>query len=165
MSYTHILVPTDFSTLGNQAVTHAVEEARQHGAALTLLHVMQHADTAIYFPKGTPQSISPLADEYGSTLPMPETVPDLETIRRDYLEEALTRLRDLIPVTFTGNVEIEVESGHPTDVIVRMAQRQKVDLIVMGTHGRSGLPHLLMGSVAEKVVRLAPCSVLVVREP
>lgn len=162
MSYTRILVPTDFSTLGNRAVAHAVEEAQQHGAALTLLHVMQHADTAVYFRTGGPQSVSPLADEFGSTLP--REMPATETIRRDYLDEALTQLRDLIPTTFTGNADVEVESGHPTDVIVRMAQERDVDLIVMGTHGRSGLPHLLMGSVAEKVVRLAACSVLVVRE-
>lgn len=163
MSYTHILVPTDFSALGNLAVAHAVEEAVQHGAALTLLHVMQHADTTVYFRAGSPQDLSPFGDEFGSTFPRHET-PASETVRRDYLEEALTQLRDLIPTTFKGNTDVLVESGHPTDVIVRMAQQHKADLIVMGTHGRSGLPHLLMGSVAEKVVRLAPCSVLVVRE-
>ena len=163
MSYTHILVPTDFSSLGNQAVAQAVEEAEQHGAALTLLHVMQHAETAVYFPKGGgPQDLSPYGDEFGTTFPR-QGIPASETVRRDYLEEALTHLRDLIPTTFTGRSEILVEDGHPTDVIVRMAQEHKADLIVMGTHGRSGLPHLLMGSVAEKVVRLAPCSVLVVR--
>lgn len=163
MSYTHILVPTDFSTLGNRAVAHAVEEAEQHGAALILLHVMQHADTAVYFRAGRPLDPTPVADEFGSTFPRHE-IPAAETVRRDFLEEAMTQLRDLIPSTFKGNTDVLVESGHPTDVIVRMAQEHKADLIVMGTHGRSGLPHLLMGSVAEKVVRLAPCSVLVVRE-
>lgn len=163
MSYTHILVPTDFSTLGNQAVSHAIVEAEQHGAALTLLHVMQHSDTSVYFPMGGgPQDLSPYGDEFGTTFPR-QGVPTSETVRRDYLDEALTQLHDLIPTTFKGNSDVLVESGHPTDVIVRMAQEHDVDLIVMGTHGRSGLPHLLMGSVAEKVVRLAPCSVLVVR--
>lgn len=163
MPYTNILVPTDFSELGNEAVTHALEEARHHGAILTLLHVMQKPDTASYFPTGSSPVRGPLADEFGSTLPHAE-VPDAGSIRRDYLDEAMGQLRDLIPTTFSGKSDVMVESGHPTDVIVRMAKEHDIDLIVMGTHGRSGLQHLLMGSVAEKVVRLAACSVLVVRE-
>lgn len=162
MSYQHILVPTDFSPVGNQAVVQAIAEAEQHGAALTLLHVMQHTDTAVYFRAGSPHGPISVADEFGGNLPLLEAA-EPTTVRRDYLEEALTRLHDLIPTTFKGECNVLVESGHPTDVIVRMAQEQNADLIVMGTRGRSGLPHLLMGSVAEKVVRLAPCSVLVVR--
>lgn len=163
MSYAHILVPTDFSSLANEALAHALEEARLHGSALTLLHVMQHPDTVSYFPTGSTEIRGPLADEFGGTLPHAEA-PTTGTVRRDYLDEALNQLRDLIPITFNGKSEVMVESGHPADVIVRSAKDYNIDLIVMGTHGRSGLQHLLMGSVAEKVVRLAPCSVMVVRE-
>ena len=163
MSYSHILVPTDFSTLGNKAVTHALVEAGVHGSSLTLLHVMQHPDTAIYFPSGGSSDRGPLADEFGRRLTYAEA-PETSLIRRDYLDEATSQLRDLIPTTFAGKSDVLVQSGHPADVIVRMATEHDVDLIVMGTHGRSGLTHLLMGSVAEKVVRMASCSVLVVRE-
>jgi nucleotide-binding universal stress UspA family protein len=61
-------------------------------------------------------------------------------------------------------VTTEVLSGHPASAIVDTAREKKYDLIVMGTHGRTGLAHLFMGSVAEKVTRLAPCPVLTVRE-
>ena len=162
MSYTHILVPTDFSVLANQAVAHACEDAEHHEASLTLLHVLHHPDTAVYYVSGAPQQLGDFADESGSTLPGRET-PGPESIRRDYLDEALSQLRDLLPASFTGTCEVQAESGHPAEVIVRMARERAVDLIVMGTHGRTGLPHVLMGSVAEKVVRLAPCSVLIVR--
>ncbi len=112
--------------------------------------------------RGPEESAVSLTGEFGGTLPGRETsVP--ESIRRDFLEETQTQLRDLVPTAFTGKCDVQAESGHPTDVIVRLAKELSVDLIVMGTHGRSGLSHLLMGSVAEKVVRLAPCSVLVVR--
>ena len=65
---------------------------------------------------------------------------------------------------FQGTWDVEVAVGHPADTIVRVAQERGADLIVMGTHGRTGLQHVLLGSVAEKVVRLAPCPVLTVRD-
>lgn len=68
-----------------------------------------------------------------------------------------------MPDTFRGVCEAEVARGQPADAIIQFAQERDVDLIVMGTHGRSGLQHVLLGSVAEKVVRHAPCPVLTVR--
>lgn len=162
MSYTHILVPTDFSELSRQAVTRALEEADHHQASVTLLHVLQHPDTSIYYVSGAPEGRAAVADEFGSTMPSSATSVT-EPIRRDFIDEAQTRLHDLVPTAFSGKCDVQTESGHPAEVILRLAKELSIDLIVMGTHGRSGLAHLLMGSVAEKVVRLAPCSVLVVR--
>jgi len=81
----------------------------------------------------------------------------------DHNEEALTQLRDLMPDTFYGDWEVEVAAGPPADAIVRVARKRDADLIVMGTRKRHGRRHVLLGSVAGKVARLAPCPVLTVR--
>jgi nucleotide-binding universal stress UspA family protein len=84
------------------------------------------------------------------------------------LEAAITSDMEgyLSQVTAAGLAgEIVVVHGTPSQEILDTAKRYQVDLIVMGTHGRTGLPHILLGSVAEKVVRLAPCPVLVARHP
>jgi nucleotide-binding universal stress UspA family protein len=163
MLYTHILVPTDFSPAANQVLAYAFEEAAQHHARLTLLHVLHHHPTTeVYYIKGAPESRTGLVAEFGGTVPTIRPSPP-ETIRRDFHEEALMQLRELVPPSFTGLWEPEVVDGDPADVIVRMAEELAVDLITMGTHGRTGLQHVLLGSVAEKVVRLASCPVLTVR--
>jgi nucleotide-binding universal stress UspA family protein len=162
MPYTHILAATDFSTLGNQAVAQAFEESVHHQATLSLIHVLQHPDTEAYHVRGPRGEREALAADLGVPLSSPRAPV---TIRRDYVEEALTQLRDLVPNSFTGTWDVAVESGNPADEIVRVAQERNVDLVVMGTHGRTGLAHVLLGSVAEKVVRSASCSVLVVRSP
>jgi hypothetical protein len=77
--------------------------------------------------------------------------------------EALQRLRELIPASCNSACEIVVATGNPVALIVHMARARAVDLIVIGTHGYTGLRHILWGSVAEKVIRLAPCPVLVLR--
>jgi len=94
-------------------------------------------------------------------VPSPGSTPT--TIRRDYVEEALLQLRELVPPFFSGLWETEVASGAPADTIVRLARERQADLIVMGTHGCTGLSHVLLGSVAEKVAREAPCPVLIIR--
>jgi universal stress protein A len=163
MSYMHILVPTDFSPAANRALQYAFEEARLHQAKLTLLHVVQHHPaTEVYYIKGSLQSTVGYAAELSGRLPTsPASSP--ETIRRDYNEEALAQLRDLVPSSYTGLWETQVAAGDPAEAIVRMAKELKADLIVMTTHGRTGLQHVLLGSVAEKVVRHALCPVLTVR--
>jgi nucleotide-binding universal stress UspA family protein len=122
-----------------------------------------HADTDVYYVKGSPESarrgFDPVAGRLG-TQPLPQPT----VIRTDPSEEARTRLQDLMRGAFHGTWEVEVAVGHPADTIVRVAQQRSADLIVMGTHGRTGLQHVLLGSVAEKVVRLAPCPVLTVRD-
>ena len=163
MLYTHILVPTDFSPAANQALAYAFEEATQHHARLTLLHVLHHHPTMeVYYIKGAPESRMGLVAEFGGTVPTITPSPP-ETIRRDYHEEALMQLSELVPPSFPGVWEPRVVAGDSADTIVQMAGELTVDLIVMGTHGRTGLQHVLLGSVAEKVVRLAPCPVLTVR--
>jgi nucleotide-binding universal stress UspA family protein len=84
-------------------------------------------------------------------------------VRDDESEAALTALRDLIANAFDGPWDVEVAVGPPADTIVRVAQERGADLIVMSTHGRTGLQHVFLGSVAEKVVRLATCPVMTVK--
>jgi nucleotide-binding universal stress UspA family protein len=84
-------------------------------------------------------------------------------VHRDHLEETRNQLRNLVPPTFKEPCEVQVVTGDPADVIVHFAQERGADLIVMGSHGHTGLRHLLLGSVAEKVLRHAPCPVLIVR--
>jgi nucleotide-binding universal stress UspA family protein len=163
MSFSHILAPTDLSAAANHALDTAFEEAEAHHATLILLHVLpSHSDTEVYFIKGAPGNRMGYVPESGIPLPtLPQPLP--ETVRHDFSEETLVQLQDLVPSSFTGTCEVEIAVGDPADAILRLAQERNVDLIVMGTHGRSGLPHVLLGSVAEKVVRLAPCPVLTVK--
>jgi nucleotide-binding universal stress UspA family protein len=131
-----ILYPTDFSPYSNQAYFHAVALAESHGASLTILYV---------YPGG-----------FGA----PETAGDSED--RSYWQEQLEQIRPVNEHILTHHVLLE---GDPAGEIVEFARDAGIDLIVMGTHGRSGLERLLMGSVAEKVMREAQCSVLVVKLP
>jgi universal stress protein A len=163
MLYTRMLIPTDFSPAANRALVYAFEEATQHQAKLTLLHVLQHHPaTEVYYIKDAPQGGTGYVAEFGAKLPaFPTHAP--ETIRRDYHEEALRQLRALVPTTFPGAWEVQVAVGNPAEAIVRTAEDLDVDLIIMATHGRTGVPHIVLGSVAEKVVRHAPCPVLTIR--
>ena len=131
-----ILYATDFSPYSNQAYFHAVALAESHGASLTILFV---------YPGG-----------FGS----PETAGDGED--RSYWQEQLQQIRPVNEDIHTDHVLLE---GDPASEIVNYARESGSDLIVMGTHGRTGLERLLMGSVAEKVMRDAPCSVLVAKLP
>jgi nucleotide-binding universal stress UspA family protein len=165
MVFTHVLVPTDFSEAGNHAVTYALEEATLHHAKVTLLHVLSpHRVTDIYYVSGSPEppSHGDLDPATGARLGA-QIASQPTVVRRDPTAEALSRLRDLMPDAFRGAWEADIADGQPADTILRIAQDRRADLIVMGTHGRTALQHVLLGSVAEKVVRLAPCPVLTVR--
>jgi nucleotide-binding universal stress UspA family protein len=133
-----ILYPTDFSSYSNQAYFHAISLAEKHNASLTVLFV--------YNPDHTTT---------------PGSQGDEVTDRR-YWQGQLEQIRPVdlnIPVT---HVLLE---GDPAGEIVRYGRDAGIDLIVMGTHGRTGVERLLMGSVAEKVLRDASSSVLVVKLP
>jgi nucleotide-binding universal stress UspA family protein len=164
MPFTHVLVPTDLSDPANHALRCALEEATVHRARVTVLHVLpQSADTDVYYVTGLPDPARGRFDPIVGGRLGGQPAPSPTVVRRDPNEEALTRLQDLMRGAFDGQWNAEVAVGHPADTIVRMAQERGADLIVMGTHGRTGLQHVLLGSVAEKVVRLAPCPVLTVR--
>lgn len=143
-----ILAPTDFSPLATRAMTYAWRFAEQFGAQLILLHV---TEPVTYAPAHCPV----------------DSVPKLQAARREAAEEALGRLvgeiaaspREKAVVCRTMIVEGDVASE--TD---RVAREYEADLIVIATHGYTGLRHLLLGSTAEKTVRHAPCPILVVRE-
>jgi nucleotide-binding universal stress UspA family protein len=165
MAFRHVLVPTDLSEPGNHAVRYAVEEATLHHAKVTLLHVLPpDTRTDVYYVTGAPASgphagFDPVA---GGSLGVPLSRQPT-VVRDDETEGALTQLRDLMANAFQGTSDVEIAVGQPADTIVRVAQERNADLIVMSTHGRTGLQHVLLGSVAEKVVRLAPCAVMTVK--
>jgi nucleotide-binding universal stress UspA family protein len=132
-----ILYPTDFSSYSTQAYFHAIALAEKYHASLTILYVYTGGSEVVQTPEGRRPG-------------------------RDYWREQLEQIRPTDPRIPVHHVLLE---GHPATEIVRFAQDATIDLIVMGTHGRTGLERLLMGSVAEKVMREAPCSVLVVKLP
>ncbi len=166
MAFKHLLVPTDFSEPANNALRYAIEEAVLHQAKVTLLHVLpSDTRTDVHYVTGDPVpgpqgGVDPSA---GGRVGGSAFLSRPEVVRRDRSEEAMTQLRDLVANAFQGPWEVEVAMGHPADTIVRVARERSADLIVMSTHGRTGLQHVLLGSVAEKVVRLAPCPVLTVK--
>jgi universal stress protein A len=163
MPFTHVLVPTDFSETAQHALRYALEEATLHHAKVTLLHVLPvHTGTEVYFITGFPGAQTRFDPVLGGHLSIP-TSPQQTVVLYDHSEEALAQLRDLMPDTFHGAWEVEVAAGSPAETIVRVAHKRDTDLIVMGTHKRTGLQHVFLGSVAEKVARLAPCPVLTVR--
>jgi nucleotide-binding universal stress UspA family protein len=166
MGFHHVLVPTDFSGPANHALGYAVEEAVLHRAKVTLLHVLP-ADTRtdVHYVTGDPAVGAPLDAMAGGRVGGVTLLSHPETVRRDRTEEALKQIRDLVANAFHGPWEVEVAMGPPADAIARVAHERQVDLIVMGTHGRTGLQHALLGSVAEKVVRIAPYPVLTVKQP
>jgi nucleotide-binding universal stress UspA family protein len=135
MNVDRILFPTDFSHTGDAALAMATALARDTGATLIIVHV---EEPPIAYGGGEMY--------YG----MPE--PALEEIER--------MLREVKPQDPEVKFEHRLISGDPSTAICRLAEEINADLIVMGTHGRTGLSRLLMGSVAEAVVRRAPCPVL-----
>jgi universal stress protein A len=135
-----ILVPTDFSTYAEHAWQEALAIATRDKAQVLLLHVL-------------PPLPIPWADEW--SLPRPQFE---DQIQRD-AEQQLQTIAAQHPVP----IETLVVWGSPAAVICDVAKARQCDLIVMSTHGRTGLAHVFIGSVAERVVRYAPCAVLIVR--
>ena len=149
MAFKHLLVPTDFSEPANSALRYAIEEAALHHAKITLLHVLPpETRTDVHYVTGAPAQGA--REGFDSLVGGSALLSQPEVVFRDRSEEALTQLRDLVANAFNGPWEVEVAMGHPADTIVRVAQERSADLIVMSTHGRTGLPHVLLGSVAEK---------------
>jgi len=142
-----ILVPTDFSATADAALDYAFGLAARFGASLQLLHVL---DDPFVF-----EGMS--AEAY---------IAETPALRTAMLEDARERLRHRAAPREDGvPIETEVLFGHGARTIAEYAAERGVDLIVMGTHGRTGFAHLMVGSVAERLVRTAPCPVLTVRHP
>ena len=147
-----ILVPVDLSEYAEHALPYARELAASYGAPLHLLHVIDAQWVAttgvVAFP------------EYGSSV--------LERLEKDG-EKGLQQLAETIGATDatldTVKVVTRLRVGSPHVQIVQHARDEEIDLIVLATHGHGGLKHALIGSVAEKIVQMAPCPVLTVKHP
>ena len=140
MKINNIVCPVDFSTLSDAAIDHASTLARRHGAVLHFIHVYEPV----------------FADGYIEGMPVQPPPADVESLRG--------QLQAIRPTCETTGYHHELIFGFPGGSIVGYAQTHQADLIVMGTHGRSGPSRLIMGSVAETVMRAASCPVLVVHE-
>lgn len=142
-----ILVPVDFSASSDEALRYAVSLAKHLGASLELLHVVEDP-----FLSGAWSS-----EVY---------VPNLLELIDNLIAEARRRLSELKNRDVLAGipVAIEVLKGRPALAIIDRAKDGHFDLVVMGTHGRTGVAHLFVGCVAEAVVRRAPCPVLTVRQ-
>lgn len=140
--YDRILVPTDGSPEGERAVTHAMELARIHDAEVHTLYVI---NTASY-----------------AGLPMETTWEGIDDLLRSDAKAAVTGVEEIAD-RYDMSVTTAVSEGSPSREIIRYAEENDCDLIVMGTHGRGGIDRLLLGSVTEKVVRSSVVPVVTVR--
>jgi universal stress protein A len=142
-SIQRILVPLDFSDASYKALAYAIALAELHQAKITLLHVVQ---------------ISYMVGEYGA-IELPELEGQLTTAARTKLESVA---QEKVPAGRVDGTLIRV--GPAVTEIADTARETKADLLIISTHGYTGLKRIVLGSVAENVVRHAPCPVLVVRE-
>jgi len=162
--FTPILVPVDFSAYSTSALRHAAGIAARFASSIVVLHVIPRETATHALQQRLGYSVmsvlGPAAAQNASDIPTEvaeEAVVDLR-------EQAYTALQAFLPVQLVQYpVELRVVVGHPFERILETAVRENVGLIVLGTHGRTGLMHAIMGSVAERVVRLAPCPVLTVK--
>lgn len=141
----NVLVPTDFSEFSKHALQYGCEFARRFDAHLHLLHVM---DASLTMPDpimGAPVSDAELHDLQNRAETAMQGLPEPEWL------DGISQVKKII------------QTGSPFVEIVRYARQQEIDMIVLGTHGRTGLAHVLIGSTAERVIRKAPCPVLTVR--
>lgn len=150
MSWKTILVPHDFSASANHATAIARNEAKAHGGTIVLLHVVD-----------LPYQLSPDA------VIVPEATGAPISVKQYAVQSAEAHLQDIADrlakdgVTATGVIKV----GTPVDEIIRTVDEHKIDLVVMGTHGRTGIRHLMAGSVTERVVRASRVPVLTIRHP
>ena len=143
-----ILCPTDFSANSNHALKYALTLAALSRAQLLLFHVVE--------PISYPQSVElfePMIDEVELTM-------KLEAAFQKQLEDQVAALKDE-----SSKIKGRLVTGNTFVEIIQAAREENADMIIMGTHGRTGLAHVLIGSVAERVVREAPCPVLTVKHP
>jgi nucleotide-binding universal stress UspA family protein len=148
MAIKEVLVPTDFGEAADSALAYGQELARRFGATLHVVHIAQN----IYLQAFGAETYAAMA---------PRLQEQLEREARAQLDALLADADKTYPPTKSA----VMTSSTPAYAIVDYAKEHEIDLIVMGTHGRGALAHVVMGSVAERVVRSAPCPVLTVRHP
>ena len=147
MKFDTILIPTDFSPASRHAMHYAIGFAKRFNSHLDLLHVTEDVPALTY------------VDSVGFDM------AHFQTRLKEDAEQEFERLVRETPDLGDLRHAIHLRSGVPYMEIISQAQDTKIDLIILATHGRSGLSHFLMGSVAEKVVRNSPCPVLTVKMP
>jgi nucleotide-binding universal stress UspA family protein len=150
MLWKTILVPHDFSSSANHATAIARDEAKLHGGTIVLLHVID-----------LPYQLSP-----DSMIVPPEAGAPI-SVKQYAIESAEAHLQDIARrlAKDGATATAVVAFGNPVDEINQAVSDHKADLVVMGTHGRTGLRHLMAGSVAERVVRSSKVPVLTIRHP
>ena len=148
MEIRSILLPTDFSDCANYALSYATSFARAASASIICVHVIE--------------PVMPTVGYTGMTEPLP--MADISEQLEDSAERELPKIGECEECEGL-NVEEVIAHGDAASEIVRVAKERDVDLIIISTHGRTGLGRLLFGSTAESVVRHAPCPVLVVKPP
>jgi nucleotide-binding universal stress UspA family protein len=150
MAWNTILVPHDFSASANHATAIARDEAKVHGGTLVLLHVIdlpyQLGPDAVILPEATGAPIG---------------------LKQYATQSAEAHLQDLAErlAKDGATATCVIKVGTPVDEILRVIDEHKIDLVVMGTHGRTGIRHLMAGSVTERVVRTSRVPVLTIRHP
>jgi len=149
MQIKKVLVPIDFSKCSTHAARKAVELVKSFGAQVDLLHVLELPhyvipDVMVTVPGEEKKSLTEFA--HG------EAAKDIEKLLAELADSGV-------------KVNTRLKSGYPREEILAAAEEGEYDLVVMGTHGRRGLSHLFLGSVAEQVVRRASCPVLTIRSP
>jgi universal stress protein A len=145
MQINKILCPTDFSRPADMAFEYADFLAKLHAADLVLLHVVD-------LPEG-----HPFSEIFALT--SSDAIEQLEKRTREDLQDLMNRVDKSV------NAAVAVRRGKAWVEICKAMEEEQADMIVLGSHGRTGLSHVLLGSVAEKVLRHASCPVLVVRNP
>jgi nucleotide-binding universal stress UspA family protein len=144
ISLKKILCPIDHSDCSKEALKYAVSFAMKDEAKLLLLHIIDI------------RSFNEGLDAMSTQIPNEET-----------LEQLRVKLLDCIPEEIRDDLDVEaiVIQGIPFAEIISTAKEREIDMIVIGSHGRTGISHMMLGSVSEKVVRKAPCPVLTIRQP
>lgn len=145
-----VLFPTDFSECAAEAKDYACDLANRYGAEMHVIHAVHNASLEV--------------PDFGMGLAFPGYVENLPHQRKELADAALAALHKLDFSELTSqNVKYEVDFGQPFLCVLDYADKHDIDLIVLGTHGRTGLSHVLLGSVAERIIQRAKCPVMTVR--